>query len=54
MQEKTGPEMFALIPESAISHKFVENELKIEQFNIWMALVQRFNPQSIELGRLIV
>jgi len=54
MRDRLGPGLFALIPESTVSHTFVEHDLKIEQFHIWVTLIQRWNSQAVELGRLIV
>lgn len=49
-----GTGIFALMPEFTISHRFIENDLRAEQFNVWVDLVQRFNPRAVELGRLIL
>lgn len=50
---KLGFGVLALIPIISIPHTFLQTTLRLGQLDIWIELIQRFNPQAIEMGRLI-
>lgn len=45
-----GLGVLALIPESLITNRFVEQDLVLDQFHAWVALIQRVNPDCVRLG----
>lgn len=47
---RLGYGVFALIPESLIHNKFIEQELRVEHLDIWLDLVERVNPDCVSLS----
>lgn len=53
LRETLGMGVFALMPTSIIPHRFVERNLKVQELELWAQMIHKFNPDAVQLGKMM-
>jgi hypothetical protein len=51
IKERLGYGVLGLIPSQLVSNNWIQNDLSIDEFYIWLDVIEHFNPACITAGR---